>query len=70
MNSKSTGQAVVEYVLILAIMAFISVKAAGSVRKTMNNAFGQFSKVLSIHLTVGVCKDSCFFSGYINGGEN
>lgn len=71
------GQALIEYILILSIMAFIAVAAVRNVSKSFNVAIVSMTNIISTHLTVGVCgsvqaggRYNCFFSGYYNGKEN
>ncbi|MBF0299106.1 MAG: hypothetical protein HQK51_10325 [Oligoflexia bacterium] len=70
MNNKKIGQALIEYIIILSVMAFISVKATQNLRKAINSSMGNLSIVLSKNLTVGVCGKNgegtaqCFFTGY------
>ncbi|MBF0311833.1 MAG: hypothetical protein HQK52_00360 [Oligoflexia bacterium] len=67
------GQALIEYILILAMMSLVAVKATSNIRNSLNKALGNLAGTLSIHLTVGVCgatgEDRCFFKGYANGKE-
>ena len=60
------GQALVEYLLIFGLMALISVGMVKSFNSLMNEMVTSFSYVLSQHLSVGVCDQTCFFTGYKN----
>ncbi len=60
------GQALVEYIMIFSLISFIAIKLAQTFNGMMNETMNSLSYVLSQHLTVGVCKDQCFFGGYKN----
>lgn len=64
------GQAVTEYIFILALMAFLSIKTINTFGKFFSRSMGNLAFVVSTHLTVGVCKENCFFYEYMNGQEN
>ncbi|MAW07093.1 MAG: hypothetical protein CME61_02300 [Halobacteriovoraceae bacterium] len=63
---KKTGQALVEYMLIFALFALIAIGMVNSFNNLMGNFTTSFAVILSQHLSVGVCKDHCFFDGYGN----
>lgn len=67
-KSKS-GQALIEYIILLAVVGFISTNAVKKLGSFLAQSSGNLSYVLSVHLSVGVCKENCFFSGYENGQE-
>jgi Flp pilus assembly pilin Flp len=64
------GQAMVEYLLILALMSTIGVRMVKMLSGFMNDSIGNMSMVVQTHLNVGVCTQQCFFAGYKNGKEN
>jgi hypothetical protein len=71
----SCGQALIEYLIVLALLAFVGVKTVGTFSRYLGESMGVLGQVLSIHLTTGVCgvngsQPNCFFSGYKNGKEN
>ncbi len=63
------GQSTIEYMMVLAFIAMISFAMVKKVGEFMGDQVGSLAHVLSIHLSVGVCKDSCFYSQYVNGKE-
>ncbi len=67
---KNQGQATLEYLILLSIMAVVALKSASMFGLFLSDSFGDFARVLSVYLSVGVCKDNCFWAGYINGYEN
>ena len=69
-NSLSKGQAVVEYILLLGIMAFVSVRMVKGLSSFMGGSVKSLADAVQTHLTVGVCDKNCFYSGYKNGREN
>lgn len=64
---KDRGQATVEYILILAFAAFLGRAALIKFRDFFQNEMGKVGHELSVHLTVGVCPQSCFYDKYKNG---
>ncbi|MBF0359762.1 MAG: hypothetical protein HQK49_02070 [Oligoflexia bacterium] len=68
------GQALIEYMIILSVMALVSVKAVQNIRKALNSSMGSLSSVISKNLTVGVCGKNksnayCFFNGYTDNED-
>lgn len=61
------GQATVEYILLLAFLMTISLTLVNSFTGFMTSNIGNLSHVLSYNLSVGVCREECFFSSYRNG---
>jgi hypothetical protein len=45
----------------------ISIKMVGGFSDFMRDSVGNLGHVLTMNLTVGVCKEQCFFGGYRNG---
>jgi len=73
MNTKSCGQATVEYIFILAFAVILGFNVITKFTDFFKDSMGGVSHVLSTHLTVGVCAKECWFNGYNNnytgGGE-
>ena len=63
---RSTGQAMIEYLLVFAFMALIAINFFRWGQKYVNESIGMFAGVLSQELSVGVCEKACFFNGYRN----
>lgn len=61
------GQATVEYLFVMVFIVSISIKLVGSFSEFMRDSVGNLGHVLSMNLTVGVCKEECFYSGFKNG---
>lgn len=68
-SNKTAGQATVEYLFVMVFIISISIKMVGSFSEFMRDSVGNLGHVLSMNLTVGVCKDQCFFGGFKNGYE-
>lgn len=64
------GQAMIEYLLVMSFLAIIGIKMSRGFSNFMALSIGNLGHVLSVHLTVGVCKENCFFKGFKNGFEN
>ena len=68
MSLKSrTGQATVEYLLLIAFLMILSIKMIGGFTEFMTGSIGNLGHVLTYNLSVGVCNEECFFAGYKNG---
>jgi len=63
----STGQAAVEYLLLTVFLVTLSINVVGGFTDFMSGTIGGLGHVLSGNLSVGVCREECFFSGYKNG---
>ena len=64
---KSSGQAIVEYLLILSFAVVVSFKIITTFKDFFQESMGSLGNILTIHLMTGVCKKDCFFAGYKNG---
>ena len=62
-----SGQAVIEYLLVLTLVMVIGARFVSTFSRYLGNGMGSFNTVLSDHLTVGVCDKMCFPNSYING---
>ena len=60
------GQATVEYILIFALVALIAVALIKAVGLAVGNGMGLLGTSLSEHLSVGVCKEWCYYDGFVN----
>ena len=58
------GQALVEYIMIFGIMAFIGMKIIGGLGEVIDDSIGSLNYALTQQLSTGVCSRGCFFSGY------
>ena len=65
----NSGQAMVEYLLLVVFLIILSSKMALSFTDFMRESIGNLGHVLSLNLTVGVCEEECFFKSYSNGQE-
>lgn len=61
------GQAMVEYLLVVVFLITLTIKVVGGFTDFMATTVGNLGHVLTYNLTVGVCQDECFYSGYGNG---
>ena len=66
---QNKGQAVVEYLLIVAFLVIISSKLALNFTDFMRDSIGNLGHVLSLNLSVGVCEKQCYFGAYSNGSN-
>lgn len=62
-----SGQALLEFLIVLIFASLVSTKVVGSLSEFMANSFGGLAHVLSLNLSTGVCQQDCFYSGYNNG---
>ena len=62
-----SGQAAVEYILLVAFLMTLSLKLVGGFSDFMSESIGNLGHVLTYNLTVGVCEKECFYSNYKNG---
>jgi hypothetical protein len=68
-TNKSSGQATVEYIFILAFAVFLGFKVTNVFTNFLRDSMGNVGHVLSTHLTIGVCPSDCFYAGFENGYE-
>lgn len=66
-NLKHYGQATIEYLFIMVFIISITIKMVTAFSEFMRDSVGNLGHVLSMNLTVGVCRDQCFFKGFKNG---
>jgi hypothetical protein len=64
---SNSGQALVEYILVLLFITSLSVAMTGRLTNFFRDSTGNLAHVLSGNLMVGICKSECFFGGYKNG---
>ena len=65
-NNPNSGQALVEYILIFAFMAFLAIGMVKGLGKTLTTSIGYIGYELTEQFTIGVCKEDCFFNGFNN----
>jgi hypothetical protein len=65
---SSSGQALIEYLMIFSFMVFLSINLVKGLGKTTFRTIGFLGYELTEQLTVGVCPKNCFYSGYKNSG--
>jgi len=61
------GQALLEYILLFGMMAFIAMSFVKAISTFMSNSTGSLSYSLTQKLTTGSCGRYCFYSAYGNG---
>lgn len=66
---NSSGQAVIEYIMMLSLAVLLAIRMSISIKDALTESFGVLADTISMHLTVGVCRDRCFFTNYKNGRE-
>jgi hypothetical protein len=67
MKLRSSGQATVEYIFILAFAVLLGARMTNMFSGFFRDAMGGVGHALSSNVTVGVCPSECFFAGYVNG---
>jgi len=60
------GQAVLEYMVVFAFLALISIAMTKALGGFMGNTAGSMGYQLSNHLSAGVCPNNCFDNSFIN----
>ena len=65
-KKRAEGQALIEYLLIFVFMTFIAISMVKGLGKTLISSVGHMGFEITEQLTIGVCKQACFFSGYAN----
>lgn len=63
---RASGQALIEYLLIFSFMTFITITMVKGLGKTLFTSVGYLGYELTEQMTIGVCKEHCFYSGYVN----
>jgi len=66
MRKKSSGQAVIEYLIFFAMMSIIAFNLAKAIHGFLASNIGGLAVVLSRQLKTGVCKNTCYFEHYRN----
>ena len=67
LHKTNRGQALVEYILVVAFLLTITLQLVRGFTGFMTNTLGNLGHVLSYNLSVGVCESECFYSSYKNG---
>ncbi len=67
MKKRQSGQAVVEYLLVLVLALIIISGLTQSVSNFLGQSFGSLGHYLTMNLSTGICQRDCFFSNYENG---
>jgi hypothetical protein len=67
---KNKGQALVEYIIIFSFLALIAIKMVQGVSGYLTDTMGNLAYYLTQQLSVGVCDEHCYFSGYKNRAIN
>ncbi len=66
-NLPQRGQALIEYLLVLVLIMILASKLALGFTDFMRDSIGNLGHVISLHLSVGTCREQCFFDAYKNG---
>lgn len=67
MKKNQKGQALVEYLFVIMFISVIGTKFISKLGKYTSTQMGKMAHVLSLNLTVGICNNQCYFTGYKNG---
>lgn len=62
----NAGQALLEYLLLMAIATLLLGQFIGVAAEETQDKFGNLAHVLSSHLSSGTCRTECLFGGYKN----
>ncbi len=65
-QTKTAGQALVEYLLIFSFLTIFVIGMAKGLSKIIANSVGYIGYGLTEQFTVGVCKRYCFYTGFQN----
>jgi hypothetical protein len=65
-TGNPSGQAMIEYLLVFSFMILLSINMVKGLGKTTLSMVGVLGYELTEQLSVGVCKEDCFYSGYSN----
>ena len=63
------GQAVIEYILIFGFISLVTFGMVKGFGLVMGQSAKSLAYVLTQQLSVGVCQDYCYFSGYKNQAD-
>ncbi len=62
-----SGQAVIEYLLVVIFMTLLAIAMVKSFNEVMNQTVGSLSVSITKELSTGVCSKNCYYPGYFNG---
>lgn len=65
-TASQSGQAVVEYILLFSFLMLIMLAFVRGINVAVSETMGGLGYALSQQLTIGVCKELCFYSDYAN----
>ena len=68
-KKNNKGQAVIEYLIALGLMATITFGAVNLIKTAFTDSISSLAHVISTHLSSGICERLCLFKGYKNGSE-
>ncbi len=63
---RDAGQAVLEYLLLMAIATLLLGQFVSSASSETQDKFGNLAHILAFNLSSGTCDQDCFFGGYKN----
>jgi hypothetical protein len=66
LTNKSSGQAMIEYLLLLVFLLILSSRMISGFSSFMSDSIGNLAHVLSLNLSTGICENECYFKGYLN----
>ncbi|AYF43210.1 MULTISPECIES: Flp family type IVb pilin [Halobacteriovorax] len=69
LRQSQSGQALIEYIFILAFFAGISIAMARGIGTYTTGFFKSFAFHLSQELSTGACPRGCWHSPFVNGNE-
>ena len=67
MKISNKGQAIVEYVLLVAFLLILTSKLVAGFTDFMRGSVGTLGHTMSLNLSTGVCPNDCYFKSYENG---
>jgi hypothetical protein len=66
MKNNNFGQALIEYLILFSFMALIAINMVKGMGGMMTSSIRTIGYQLTQQLTIGVCDNECWFSGFLN----
>ena len=61
------GQAMVEYLFVFALVAFLGLQVVKGLGRIWGGTFSSLAVAMTKQLSSGVCSDTCFYANYKDG---
>jgi len=66
-KDRTGGQAMVEYLLVFALVAFIGLQFVRGLGRIWGGTFSSLAVAMTKQLSSGVCPRNCFYANYKDG---